>query len=40
MKKIPEDCPVRDILHSIKLVLNLLEKVMDHCEDCLKKKEE
>lgn len=40
MEKIPEECPVRDILANIKSVLSLLEKVLDHCEKCLHNKEE
>lgn len=40
MQNLPENCPVRDILAQIKAVLALLDKIMDHCEKCLKEKEE
>lgn len=33
---VPEDCPVRDILSNIKAVLALLDKVLEHCEKCLR----
>lgn len=39
VEKIPEDCPIRDILKDIKIVLELLDKVLEHCEKCLDSKE-
>ncbi|MBA7692592.1 hypothetical protein ES703_101159 [subsurface metagenome] len=39
MGKIPEDCPIRDILSNIKTVLDLLDKILEHCEKCLQGKE-
>lgn len=40
MEKIPEECPVRDILAQIKMVLTLLDKVLDHCDKCLQERKE
>lgn len=37
MEKIPEDCPIRDILAEIKAVLDLLGKILEHCEQCTRK---
>jgi DNA-binding FrmR family transcriptional regulator len=34
-KNIPQDCPIRDILSQIAAVLALLNKILDHCQDCL-----
>ena len=36
-KRIPQDCPVRDILAQTAKVLDLLDKVLEHCEKCLQK---
>lgn len=35
MAQIPEECPLRDILKEIEVILRLLEKVLDHCDKCL-----
>jgi len=40
VQKIPEDCPVRDILRQIDKVLEILHTILSHCEECLKKQEE
>lgn len=40
MTEIPEDCPIRDILKQIATILELLNKVLDHCEKCVRSKEE
>lgn len=40
MEKIPEECPVRDILAQIQAVLTLLDKILDHCEKCLQDRKE
>lgn len=37
MVRIPEDCPIRDILEEIGKVLDLLDKILEHCEKCLDK---
>lgn len=37
VKRIPEDCPIRDILKQTAKVLDVLEKVLVHCEACLEK---
>lgn len=37
MEKIPEECPIRDILKDIEHILTLLDKVMEHCDKCLSK---
>jgi len=34
-KNIPNDCPIRDILSQITGVLALLNKILEHCRDCL-----
>lgn len=39
MNKIPEECPVRDILGNIKAIIDLLDKILDHCEKCSQGKE-
>ncbi|MBA7714169.1 hypothetical protein ES703_123186 [subsurface metagenome] len=39
MGKIPEGCPIRDILSQSKSILELLNKILEHCEKCLAKKE-
>lgn len=36
MKEIPEACPVRDILSQVKSVLELLHKILEHCDKCMK----
>jgi len=36
--KIPEDCPVRDILKNITTVLQLLGSVLEHCDTCIQEK--
>lgn len=36
MQQIPEECPIRDILSQIKSVLDLLNKILEHCEECIK----
>jgi hypothetical protein len=36
---IPEDCPVRDVLKRISEVLGLLNKVLEHCEKCIRERE-
>ena len=38
-EKIPEDCPIRDILRQVELVLKLLDRILDHCKKCLSKEE-
>lgn len=35
--KIPENCPVKDILKQVAQILTLLEKVLEHCERCIRK---
>lgn len=35
MQQLPESCPVRDILAQISSILELLSKIMEHCEKCL-----
>jgi len=37
-RKIPEDCPVRDILKQTELVLRLLAEVLKHCEKCMEER--
>jgi len=37
MAEIPKDCPIRDILKEIGKVLDLIDKVLEHCEECLNK---
>jgi len=37
MERVPEDCPIRDILKEIGQVLTLLSKVLEHCENCVRK---
>jgi len=34
--RVPENCPIQDILQDIKLVLELLNKIIEHCEKCEK----
>jgi hypothetical protein len=34
-ENIPNDCPIRDILSQIAGVLALLDKILEHCRDCL-----
>jgi len=36
--EIPENCPVKDILKEVELVLKLLDKVLDHCEQCMEER--
>jgi len=40
MAEIPEGCPIRDILAQIKLVLVLLDKILEHCDKCLQERKE
>lgn len=40
MQKISEDCPIKDILKQVESVLALLDKILEHCKNCLKGKEE
>ena len=34
--EIPKECPLRDILKEIGVILSLLDKVLDHCDKCLR----
>lgn len=34
MEKFPEHCPVQEILKDIEQVLELLDKILNHCESC------
>lgn len=36
MGKIPEDCPVKEILKQLAAVLALHKEILDHCERCEK----
>lgn len=39
MQRPSGDCPIRDILKQVELALKLLDKVLDHCKECLSKEE-
>lgn len=36
MVKIPEDCPVKEILKQLGVVLELHKEILEHCEKCVK----
>jgi len=38
MEKIPENCPVRDILKQMELMLKLLAEILKHCEKCMEER--
>lgn len=39
MERLPEACPVRDVLKEIDLIVKLLDKILSHCIECLAKGE-
>ncbi|MBA7597113.1 hypothetical protein ES703_04108 [subsurface metagenome] len=34
----PEDCPIKEIVKQLSVMLKLYEKILEHCDRCVKGK--